>query len=81
MQTLVSRLHDNENLTCPHGRPIAIRITKRDLEKGFKTYRMRERSPYIVVVGPNRFRKIAALRGVGAWYERRSGQRGFDADL
>ena len=36
MQTLVSRLHDNENLTCPHGRPIAIRINKRDLEKGFK---------------------------------------------
>ncbi len=36
LRMLVRRLQENEKLTCPHGRPIAIRILKRDLEKGFK---------------------------------------------
>ena len=35
METLVKRLQKQENLTCPHGRPIAIRISKTDLEKRF----------------------------------------------
>ena len=36
LRALVARLKENETLACPHGRPIAIRIDKRDLEKGFK---------------------------------------------
>lgn len=36
IEAITQRLLENENLTCPHGRPIAIRIRQRDLEKGFK---------------------------------------------
>lgn len=35
MEALVNKLRNHEHLTCPHGRPIAIRITKTDLEKRF----------------------------------------------
>jgi DNA mismatch repair protein MutL len=36
LEALAKRLGDDIDLTCPHGRPIAVRITQRDLEKGFK---------------------------------------------
>lgn len=37
LTALLSMLSENESLlTCPHGRPIAVRITKRDMEKMFK---------------------------------------------
>ena len=35
IKVLAQELKKNERLTCPHGRPIALRITKTDLEKGF----------------------------------------------
>lgn len=35
LQTLVDKLKENDQLTCPHGRPVALKITKHDLEKGF----------------------------------------------
>ena len=36
LQTLVQKLQENEQLTCPHGRPVAIKVLRRDLEKGFR---------------------------------------------
>ncbi len=35
MEMLVDKLRNHEHLTCPHGRPIAIRLSKTDLEKRF----------------------------------------------
>lgn len=35
MEQLIVLLQKNEQLTCPHGRPIAIRIAKTELEKKF----------------------------------------------
>lgn len=36
LQTLVQKLQENEQLTCPHGRPVALKVLRRDLEKGFR---------------------------------------------
>ena len=36
LQALIEKLKGNAQLTCPHGRPIALCMTKHDLEKGFK---------------------------------------------
>lgn len=35
MESLVAMLQNNDQLTCPHGRPIAIKISKTELEKRF----------------------------------------------
>lgn len=35
MEALVDKLRNHEHLTCPHGRPIAIRVSKTELEKRF----------------------------------------------
>ena len=35
MEVLVDKLRNHEHLTCPHGRPIAIRVSKTELEKRF----------------------------------------------
>lgn len=35
METLITLLQENDQLTCPHGRPIAVKIAKTDLEKKF----------------------------------------------
>lgn len=36
METIIRKLHDIGEYTCPHGRPIIIKITLNDLEKLFK---------------------------------------------
>ena len=36
IRLLVDKLNGNFSLRCPHGRPIAIKITKTDIEKWFK---------------------------------------------
>lgn len=36
METIIKKLHDIGEYTCPHGRPIIIKITLNDLEKLFK---------------------------------------------
>lgn len=36
METIIKKLHDIGKYTCPHGRPIIIKITLNDLEKLFK---------------------------------------------
>lgn len=36
VDSLMKLLNGNVNLKCPHGRPIAVRITKREIEKWFK---------------------------------------------
>ena len=35
MQNMVSRLHEVGKYTCPHGRPIIVKLTKNDLDKMF----------------------------------------------
>lgn len=36
METIIRRLHEIGEYTCPHGRPIIVKITLNDLEKLFK---------------------------------------------
>ena len=36
VDALVILLNGNVNLKCPHGRPIAVRITKEEIDKWFK---------------------------------------------
>jgi len=39
LRWLVERLlHTSSPTTCPHGRPIILRLSLRDLEKGFQRY-------------------------------------------
>ena len=35
MQNMVRRLHEVGKYTCPHGRPIIVKLTKNDLDKMF----------------------------------------------
>ena len=37
LQSLLNTIYNNENIRyCPHGRPVMITLTKRDIEKQFK---------------------------------------------
>lgn len=36
MEKIIAELHSIGNFTCPHGRPIIFKISKHEIEKGFK---------------------------------------------
>ena len=36
IETLTKKLNDDFGLKCPHGRPIAVKITKNEIYKWFK---------------------------------------------
>ena len=37
LQALVNAIYENENIKyCPHGRPVMINLSKKDIEKQFK---------------------------------------------